>query len=88
MADDLKDTTGRTFYQQRLREQSGKVESRDPLVAFLYNLMRDHVPPGIVGELLTKSRMTEKDGYDFTNGWLAQYAIHLAWELSTPGEEK
>jgi len=35
-----------------LRERSGQVESDDPLVSFLYQLMRDHLAPGVVEELM------------------------------------
>ena len=29
-----------------LRERSGAVNDNDPLVEFLYDLMKSHVPPG------------------------------------------
>jgi len=63
--------------QQRTFERSGKVTSDDPLVGFLYLLMRDEVPVGTVArcarELTTP--MT------FTNGWLAEYAKDIAGRL-------
>lgn len=57
-----------------------------PLVSFLYTLMRDHLPAGVVQELYEDSANhgldnTDYDGIDtihFTNGDLANYALELA----------
>lgn len=61
-----------------LRERSGTVRINSKLVSFLYELMRDHVPPGVVEELV-------QDSFDpdvtYTNGWLATYAEDLAKRL-------
>ena len=66
----------RTPDQQRLFEISGKVESNDPWIGFLYILMRDHLPPGVVESILREHVLI--DGPDktdtYTNGWLAKYA--------------
>lgn len=70
----------RTKAQQHLFEASGEVISGDPLVGLLYLLMRDHVPPGVVAEL-TKEATAATLPTTFTNGWLAQYAEHLARSL-------
>lgn len=60
---------------ESVRERSGAVESSDPRVAFLYLLMRDHLPAGIVDNLIKDiNKGTTKI---FTNGWLAKYAIDL-----------
>ncbi len=61
---------------EALRERSGTVTSNDRLVSFLYILMRDHVTPGIVEEIVLK-HITE-DTAVFTNGWLAKYAEDVA----------
>lgn len=73
----------RSEAQQKLFEASGKVELPGKLAAFFYLLMRDHVPPGKVGDLLTELR-SEWTGGSFTNGWLAQYADYVAKELMIP----
>jgi hypothetical protein len=51
---------------------SGEVSSDDPLVSFLYLLMRDHVPLGVVAGLIDVSCGAMLS--QFTNGWLAEYA--------------
>ncbi len=69
--------------QENLRKLSGSVDSSDPLVDFLYHLMRDHLPPGAVSTLAhdatTRRKMREVNAY--TNGWLANYARYLAAEI-------
>lgn len=62
----------------RLRAESGQIQSDDPLVSFLYELMRDHVVPGEVERLVQSSPKTDTV---FTNGWLALYAKDLAARL-------
>lgn len=62
-----------------LRARSGLVRSRDPLVKFLYLLMRGEVVPGRVAALVNKA--DSLDEALFTNGWLAQYAIDCANRL-------
>jgi hypothetical protein len=74
---------GRSAEQERLFEKSGSVELTGKLEALLYLLMRDHVPPGVVGGLLKELR---GGPCTYTNGWLARYAEHVAGELRT-GEE-
>lgn len=59
--------------------RSGSVNDKDPLVTFLYILMRDHLPTGIVEEIVEKH--TYHDGMTYTNGWLAEYAQDLAERL-------
>lgn len=58
-----------------LRKASGNRSSSDPLVGFLYLLMRDHVPTGVVGDLLRE--VTKPVEWQFTNGFLEQYAEHV-----------
>lgn len=65
-----------------LRERSGKVESDDPLVSFLYQLMRDHLAPGVVESLMAD---VDKQPSLFTNGWLASYAKDMAERLRKKG---
>ena len=63
---------------QRLRTKSGSVSKTDPLIGFLYDLMRDFLPPGVIEELAQNQSSKETQ---FTNGWLAIYAEDLASRL-------
>ncbi len=62
----------------KMRKRSGNIESSDPLVSFLYELMRDHLPPGKVESIVRDSLHPETK---FTNGWLASYAEDVATRL-------
>lgn len=70
----------RTPRQAALHKRSGQVESDDPFVSFFYSLMRDHVPVGSIGALIA-SLAEHGPPYDFTNGWLAQYAADVVAEI-------
>ncbi len=67
--------------QPAMRERSGEVDSNDPLVAFLYVLMRDHLTPGNVEQIML-GHVTGNES-QFTNGWLATYAADVAARLMT-----
>lgn len=62
-----------------LAERSGNVITTDPLVAFLYELMRDYVLPGDIEKLVRSSPQGEI--FRLTNGWLAAYAADIAVRL-------
>ena len=62
-----------------LRERSGHVIDDRKLVSFLYELMRDHVPAGVVESVLAASVKPEPTHY--CNGYLAQYAQDVAERL-------
>jgi hypothetical protein len=64
--------------QQRLYEASGKAKSNDKLVCFLYLLMRDHLPNGVVLRTVMES---QDEDCDFTNGWMVENAQWLADQL-------
>ena len=61
---------------ESIRIISGQVTSTDPLVTFLYLLMRDVVVPGRVEEIASIALKCSKS--EFTNGWLANHAKNLA----------
>lgn len=65
---------------KELRERSGEVNSSDHLVSFLYELMRDKVPPGEI-EALVRNSISE-DITEYTNGHLANYAKDLTYRLT------
>lgn len=57
--------------------RSGRVDSKDPLVCFLYTLMRDHVTPGVVEEIML-NHMPADQTVEYSNGYLARYAEDVA----------
>jgi hypothetical protein len=68
---------------EKIRKESGHVNHTDPLVSFLYILMRDHLPTGTVEGIVTDHCIASPSS--FTNGWLAKYAINLAESLRKLG---
>lgn len=65
-----------------LRVRSGEVNDRRPLVAFLYELMRDYTTPGVVEKIISQDQCaTSAEEFQFSNGWLATYAKDLAERL-------
>ena len=68
-----------TQYGADLMDKLPHVKSKDPLVGFFYLLMRDHLPAGVVMQLLIDS--TEKPDCVFTNGHLAKFAEFCAYEI-------
>lgn len=66
---------------EKMRELSGNVTSLSMLTGFLYLLMRDHLTPGHVENLIDS---IEQSNFPmvFTNGWLARYADCLATRLT------
>jgi len=65
-----------------LRDRSGAVDSTDPLVSFLYILLRDHVPAGVV-EGIVQNHVAVAGGHEaeFCNGFIASYAKDVAERL-------
>lgn len=66
----------------KLQSASGVHVSNDPLTSFLYELMRDHLPIGVVHRLVADS---PKVATVYTNGWLARYAGYLSSLLRPDG---
>jgi hypothetical protein len=62
-----------------MRKRSGEVRIESRLVSFLYELMRDHVPLGVVEEIVQASE--KEPDVLYTNGWLAKYAEDIANRL-------
>lgn len=58
------------------------------LVAFLYELMRDHVPVGVVEGIVNQDESTDPTNvYVLTNGYLAEYAGDVARRLMREDDE-
>lgn len=68
----------RDINNKQLKEESGNVVYDDRLVSFLYSLLRDHLPAGVVEELV---RDSQDIPVEYTNGYLANYAKNLADRL-------
>ncbi len=69
---------------EALRNRSGEVRDSRPLVAFLYDLMRDRLPVGVVETLVQQNTGLDPadDEFVFTNGFLAKYAQDIANRLT------
>jgi len=65
--------------KQDIQTRSGNITSEDPLVNFLYILMRDYLPTGVVERIVEEH--TYSDIASFSNGWLAEYAKDIALRL-------
>lgn len=68
----------RDINNKQLKEESGNVVYDDRLVSFLYSLLRDRLPAGVVEELVRDSQGIP---VEYTNGYLAKYAKNLADRL-------
>lgn len=67
-------------HNRNLREASGGTKDTRGLVAFLYELLRDHLPASKV-EMLVRNSPTKDQPWQMTNGWLGRYAQDLAERL-------
>lgn len=56
-------------------------ETTDPLVVFLYLLLRDHLPAGKLEDVLAKTVGTSAPPYTLSNGYTAGHAADLARRL-------
>lgn len=65
-------------HNDKLFFESGQFTTEDPLVSFLYELMRDYVPAHVVENI---TRNSPKEKTKLTNGWLGRYAVNLAERL-------
>lgn len=69
---------------EKLRVASGKVEfpASDWLTNFLYLVLRDCAPAGKIESAVRDVEQDSNDGnHVYSNGWLANYAKHLADRL-------
>jgi hypothetical protein len=59
--------------------------TKSTLTTFLYQLMRDHVTPGVIEGLVLQDEKANAEGHDtfvLTNGYLAEYAAEVADRLT------
>lgn len=66
----------------KLKETSGNVKFDSKLVAFLYLLIRDHLPAGEVQGIILKIETEDSNLWEYSNGYLANYAKYLENELN------
>lgn len=64
---------------EQLYEESGRFNTKDPLVCLLYELLRDHISPGKLEQLVRSNEDNEE--FVLTNGFIANYALHLAMRI-------
>lgn len=77
----MTDEKSRNNHMRDMRERSGVIDSTDPLVSFLYILMRDHLATGIIEEIMLNHVEHGQSESHFTNGWLANYCKDIAARL-------
>jgi hypothetical protein len=68
---------------KNMRKRSGNINDSSKLVAFIYTLIRDHVAPGDVEDILLHLPPDENIMYKYSNGWLAKYAKDIVKRLTT-----
>lgn len=62
-----------------LRQRSDDVDTDSKLVSFLYSLIRDHLPAGVVEGLVREAEPHKL--VSLSNGWLGKYCEDLAKRL-------
>lgn len=72
---------------KKLKQASGDVVVlSNKLAGFLHDLMRDHLTCGQV-EILLGQQEYREDEVEYSNGWLANYALYLANQLCPQKED-
>ena len=66
------------YFNRTMRMKSGKYNSDDALISFLYILGRDHLPLGVIEEIMRKDVEAVAGEVMYTNGWLAEWAEDVA----------
>jgi len=66
---------------KRVNKESGTISSESNLVCFLYLLLRDMLPAGEVEKLVAEVVSYDQKPYEFSNGWLGQYALNIKSRL-------
>lgn len=65
----------------KIKKDSGSVKLSGTIASLLYELMRDHVPPGIIEEVVRHVEAEGAEDIQCCNGWLGLYANYLALRL-------
>lgn len=64
----------------RMRKESGEVNYESKFTCFIYLLGRDYLPLGSIENIMADMR-EELTEYNYTNGWLANYANTKSWGI-------
>jgi len=67
---------------KEIRKRSGNIHSNNKVVAFVYELLRDHLPSADIEKCVLNSTGPNTEEFIFTNGYLTKYAIDVAKRLS------
>jgi len=70
----------RSKEMDELAERSGNVEGNCLLAEFLYDLMRDYVPVGVIEKIIVSNKLSGGKKL-YCNGFLATYAKDVANRL-------
>lgn len=73
--------------QYELHVASGSRHNDDLIVGFLYRIMRDHLTPGVVEQVVQDILESHDGDIAYTNGWLEQYAQSIAERLKNKSRE-
>ena len=77
---DLVEAIWNCYFNCNQQKMEKCIIEKDKLTSFLYDLLRDHLPAGVV-EKLVQNALAENGSVEYTNGYLAQYAQNLANRL-------
>jgi hypothetical protein len=66
---------------EALRLRSGAIVDRDPLVGLFYDLLKMHLLPADVEQLVRDACEKPEQEIIYSNGWLAKYAQDLVARL-------
>lgn len=58
--------------------------TKSRVAALLYELMRDHVPFGVIERIVNQDQVGSEDGFELSNAHLGRYAEELARRLVPP----
>lgn len=75
-------------FLENMRNRSGRVTSRDPLVEFFYLLIRDEVPLHKVEDIVREIEKNIDEDVLFTNGWMANYAKDVVVRIREIAESR
>jgi hypothetical protein len=75
----MKDENQLKALMSGIRERSGSITIDCKLTSFLYTLMRDHVQPGDIEDIMLNH--VPDAPVEYCNGWLAKYAQDVAIRL-------
>lgn len=70
--------------QVRMFHASGRVSGHEPIIAFIYTLLRDHLTPGTIEDIMLTQVPVAGVKTTYSNGWLAHYAADVARRLLAP----